>query len=375
MKKLFSLNFKNLIMGFVMLMSLTSAGFAAENMLNAVEISQNEGVYELRLKTEAPVEFRKKIENKDSVYFELKNISADEKIDTIYNDVQGVDGVVIQQIDKSKLRIYVNAANAASTKLITEAPEIIKNETKEVVINRPMSEYAPILGEEKYQEKADWENNGFNTEHLLGALLEKVKNTEIDYTLLISICVVIASIVGLKKAFSKVNIADEPLIGITPNNRQVFEDLNNSMGMQNLNPHQELIEKLNKGGPAINYPKEASVPQTLRPNSAAGSYGINSYQKVQNNNPYQTKKPSLNQMGSTISQPQRKIVTPSKQAFTTNVKKPATIAQNPSRTGAGARNIENIKFLESVTKIYEQSGRKDLANGLKANLNKSKIAM
>ena len=35
----------------------------------------------------------------------------------------------------------------------------------------------------------------------------------------------------------------------------------------------------------------------------------------------------------------------------------------------------NMKFLESVTKIYEQSGRKDLAQGIKSNLSKQKIAI
>ena len=32
----------------------------------------------------------------------------------------------------------------------------------------------------------------------------------------------------------------------------------------------------------------------------------------------------------------------------------------------------STKFLESVTKIYEQSGRKDLANGLKSSISKAK---
>ena len=31
-----------------------------------------------------------------------------------------------------------------------------------------------------------------------------------------------------------------------------------------------------------------------------------------------------------------------------------------------------MKFLESVTKIYEQSGRGDLANGLKNSITKAK---
>ena len=34
-------------------------------------------------------------------------------------------------------------------------------------------------------------------------------------------------------------------------------------------------------------------------------------------------------------------------------------------------NVDNLKFLESMTAIYEKSGRHDLARGLKASLNKN----
>ena len=36
-------------------------------------------------------------------------------------------------------------------------------------------------------------------------------------------------------------------------------------------------------------------------------------------------------------------------------------------------NIDNLKFLESMTAIYEKSGRHDLARGLKASLTKNNI--
>jgi hypothetical protein len=35
-------------------------------------------------------------------------------------------------------------------------------------------------------------------------------------------------------------------------------------------------------------------------------------------------------------------------------------------------NIDNVKFLETMTAIYEKSGRHDLAQGIKANLSKVK---
>ena len=35
-------------------------------------------------------------------------------------------------------------------------------------------------------------------------------------------------------------------------------------------------------------------------------------------------------------------------------------------------HIDNVKFLESMAKIYERSGRVDLANGLANNIKKAK---
>ena len=39
--------------------------------------------------------------------------------------------------------------------------------------------------------------------------------------------------------------------------------------------------------------------------------------------------------------------------------------------GLPNENIDNLKFLESMTAIYEKSGRHDLARGLKASLSKN----
>ena len=47
--------------------------------------------------------------------------------------------------------------------------------------------------------------------------------------------------------------------------------------------------------------------------------------------------------------------------------KAAPAAVRPKTT-----NMDSIKFLESMTKIYEKNGRSDLAQGLKANMKKAK---
>ncbi len=353
---------KKLIILFAFFMAGINIGFCTENVLNSVELSQKDGAYELKLKTDAPIAFKKKIESDNSVYFDLKNISSPEKIETVYNDVADIDGVVIQQIDKNQIRIYVNGTDAASTKIISEAgiaKAVGLKDIKEIIINRPMSEYQAITGEEKYKETSDWEENGFNVKYLAKNIITKVKNLKnskkVNFTLVLSIIFVLASIIGLKRAFSKES-EDVPVIGINSNHKKVFDELSNAAALQS--PQEELLEKLSAHNSAPTRPVNASV----------NNYAINSYQKNQNANPYNS--------GATISKPQRRQLPPTpavsadKRAYTTNINPAPVRKQAP--TAPQGRNIENIKFLESVTKIYEQSGRKDLANGLKANINKIK---
>ena len=59
------------------------------------------------------------------------------------------------------------------------------------------------------------------------------------------------------------------------------------------------------------------------------------------------------------------VAQPSLKKFTTPVNTAPVNQSNP--------NIDNLKFLESMTAIYEKSGRHDLARGLKASLSKNNV--
>ena len=51
--------------------------------------------------------------------------------------------------------------------------------------------------------------------------------------------------------------------------------------------------------------------------------------------------------------------------------KKMTTPVNSAPVNQSNPNIDNLKFLESMTAIYEKSGRHDLARGLKASLSKN----
>ena len=133
----------------------------------------------------------------------------------------------------------------------------------------------------------------------------------------------------------------------------------------------------------INLHKEAlSHRQTSIPEKpfTTVNYGLNAYQK-ENRNPYETTpmqfhNPRLREYTSpSISEPS--FVQPSGNAIQTQTMtvtqpktKKMTTPVNSAPVNQSNPNIDNLKFLESMTAIYEKSGRHDLARGLKASLSK-----
>jgi hypothetical protein len=112
------------------------------------------------------------------------------------------------------------------------------------------------------------------------------------------------------------------------------------------------------------------------------NYGLNAYQK-ENRNPYETTpaqfhNPRLREYANQVSpqefvapQPvSRPVQTQTMTMAQPQVKK-MTTPVNSAPVNQSNPNIDNLKFLESMTAIYEKSGRHDLARGLKASLSKS----
>ena len=74
--------------------------------------------------------------------------------------------------------------------------------------------------------------------------------------------------------------------------------------------------------------------------------------------PQMTQPRAMSTVGSRVNNSQMKL----------NINRPV---QNMGKS-ATASNIDSMKFLESMTKIYEKNGRSDLAQGLKAGMLKAK---
>ena len=109
------------------------------------------------------------------------------------------------------------------------------------------------------------------------------------------------------------------------------------------------------------------------------NYGLNAY-KNENRNPYESAPMQFHnpRLQSLANQAPREMAvqTVARPAQTQTVAqqvKKMTTPVNTAPVNQSNPNVDNLKFLESMTAIYEKSGRPDLARGLKASLSKNNI--
>ena len=360
--------------------------FAQENIISSVVISKSKekpNAYELNIDSTEMVDYKINTDE-EGVYFDLKNSTLAEDIGTVYDDVSNIDNVVIKQLNNNKVRIYVKGKDAKNTELVfvNSLFETSKDNSKKIVINRPISEYQPtnhlndLDSEEDIQ---DWSDNSFNFSHLIAELLSNIKQGSMGI-ILILLAIFAAGAVVIKNLAAKISQDREPLIGLNSskisNNDELqsvssrMEALKNAQSELN-KAHQKYQNYLQNKYKNVN--KEKTNPVNI--DSIKKGIALSQYQKS-------TQNPYLNQevikinkdFTNTIPQGNFQIPPRPKKTVQNDFSSPYIQRKNNkiNYTPKTNEKSSSTKFLESVTKIYEQSGRKDLATGLKNSISKAK---
>ena len=193
---------------------------ADENIISSVIISKskvNPEKYELNIDSSQTVRYKTRIERDNSIYFDLKNSILADNSGTIYDDVNDIDNVIVKQLDKNKVRIYVEGKNARNTELIftnSTPKEINKTLEKQVIINRPIDQYQPTNNTDLDNEDIqDWNDNSFNFSHLSTAIFQNLKEGSLGIILIILSVIALFAIL-IKSLATKLSQDSEPLIGL-----------------------------------------------------------------------------------------------------------------------------------------------------------------
>ena len=349
---------KKALLFFGMFISMLSVN-AADNVLQSIEIVPVKDTYNIVLVADKSVDVKKTVKAPNQVVLEMKDIRASKTLNTVYNNVSNVDTVMVEP-QGNGISIFFQAENAAATSVSFDslAPVMpAANKTQKIKLNNPVESYAPIYKEDYSNAKTS-------------ALFDRLKKS--------------TAVEGIRDSVDEDTVPDTAnkifsfgLVGVL-----LFfvvrlfkrKEPDMKIGLsQSLNEREiEMYRGQNPIGSAyVNVEKPFTTV----------NYGLNAYQR-ENRNPYESDvaihnprlrnyvNPSMNTNSTqTLCQPQ--------QPATPVAVKPAvrknTTPVNTAPVNQGNPNIDNLKFLESMTAIYEKSGRHDLARGLKASLSKNNI--
>ena len=98
------------------------SAYAADNFLNSVVVSQDEGETSIILRSDEITKVKKEIESTDRVVLTLKGISQSPSFNTLYKNTADVFGLIVQNGGNNELKIYVEAPDISKANIIFETP-------------------------------------------------------------------------------------------------------------------------------------------------------------------------------------------------------------------------------------------------------------
>ncbi len=107
----------------IVLGTFAPMSLAAQNFLNSVVFEQNEGQYNIVLRSDTPAKVRKTTHGSDRITLTLKGITSANNINTVYKNVNGTNPLIVENLGNNELKLHIQAPNAASANIIFNTPD------------------------------------------------------------------------------------------------------------------------------------------------------------------------------------------------------------------------------------------------------------
>lgn len=354
-----------------MFLSMLSV-LAEDNVLQTIEIIPVKDTYNIVLVSDKAVDVKKTVQASNKITLDLKNIRASKTLNTVYNNVSNVDTVMVEPVGNG-VSIFFQAENAQDTSVSFDAlapviPTRTSSNTQKITLNNPVESYAPIYKEEIAQEKTSDLFNKLKQSSAVENLRDSIDESTISDSVnkAISFGLVGLLIFAVTRLFRR----REPEMKIGLSQSLNEREIEMYRGQQPIGSSYVNVEKpfttVNYGINA--YQKETRNPYESEPvtfhNPRLRNYSTPNYTSPMVNNNLQQFQPQVAQQ---VIQPQ------ATQTMVQQAVKKNTTPVNTAPVNQNNPTVDNLKFLESMTAIYEKSGRHDLARGLKASLSKNNI--
>lgn len=348
--------------------------FASDNVLQAVQIDGVNDSYNIILKSDDVAEVRKTVQAPNKMVLLLKGIRASKTINTIYNNTTSVDSVVVEPQGEDTVKILIQAANVSSAKVQFDSLKtplgVLGNSGAQnkpanaITLSEPMTSFRPVYNENNAEDEASFSLDN-TTKSLIPYAKKLLGDEKLGWLVTFGLFTILL-LNGIKLIKGKDN---EIRIGLSQSLQDREVDLYRGLGVANMSIANPTAAT---AGQQIN--QQMTSQNSSQRNISSANYGLKSYQNG-TRSPYATPevqrpRPIASPVTPTapISAPRQAVKTMAGNTQTSQQIK--NLAQSPIQKSS---NIDSMKFLESMTKIYEKNGRSDLAQGLKSNMKKAKM--
>lgn len=370
------------------------------NTLSEVQINSVGDGYGIVLKTDEAAQMKKVISSNDRMTIELKDVNASDDINTVYNNVANLDNVTIQPSSKNDIKIIFKGKDITNSKVSFETVKTDITSTalpqQSIKLSGPVTSYKPVYSPEAFASQDDSQtanpqlNEVLTQMHVSREMLLTVKryaksalrkanamaHGDVNMMTVAGVVLVIGAFL-LSPRRKKAPVKSERAIGLASRDNLEREiDINHNLA-GNMNFNNVPASKMGYGVKA--YQQSQKNPYMSANNPSNGVSGI--ARRKSTGAPVK-KQPMKSQPVSSASAPlKNRVNTPIKSQVPQmrQLKNSAPTIQSVMRPAAKQQastpsNLDSMKFLESITKIYEQNGRTDLAKGLKDNLRKAQLS-
>lgn len=328
-----------------MLLSAVAA-FANDNVLQTIQIEPIRDTYNIVLMSDKAVDVRKTVEEAGTVLLSLKGLRASEMLNTVYNGSAEIDSVIVTPKNDDVVEIRIKGDNVERSTVtfesLTSNVKVASAPKKEIVLNKPMKTYAPVFNESEEIETVAPSIAPIGQK--IVNVLKNIYKNKSNRNIINFGCLALMLFYALKLIRSKET--EELKVGLAQ-----------GLAEREINLYKQMQTPI-----VNNYGATTQKPYTSM------NYGLNAYRNV-NRNPYDT--PSVPKAPKVSPAPSR-VTTPVRPVQSIDLEPAESAAKVATLVSAPKKNIDNVKFLETMTAIYEKSGRHDLAQGIKANLSKVK---
>ncbi|HIU91812.1 MAG TPA: AMIN domain-containing protein [Candidatus Limenecus avicola] len=369
------------------------------NTLSEVEISAQDTGYGIVLKTDEAAQMKKIISSDNKMTIELKDVEVSPDLNTVYNNAENIDNVTISPASKGDIKIVFKGEGISNSRVSFESakniiPALNQNKSSQSIqLSGPVSSYTPVYNPEAFaQDSEDSQtsnpqlNEVLTKMHVTRSMLvtakkyakkaiHKVESGDINFATVFGVILVIAAFMLKPRRKSAPEQRPQSLTGILSNKSPQMQ--------REIGLNREMTSNMNLG---------AGRAASLNSNALKTGYGMRAYQQSQKN-PYMSNTTSNGVSGIARRKPLQSAA-PVKRQTTSNrpvslnmnvpikSNRPAMTSPVASKTIPSAKSkaamepsdLDSMKFLESITKIYEKNGRTDLAKGLKDNLRKAQMS-